>query len=77
MSETVRYEVEGGIATITLNRPESLNSMNPEMLRNCDRHAWERAAIHPELGRQTLATMLRRGVEHVDDHIAQIAELRS
>jgi hypothetical protein len=48
-----------------------------EMLRNCDRHAWERAAIHPDLGRQTLATMLRRGVEHVDDHIAQIAELRS
>jgi 2-(1,2-epoxy-1,2-dihydrophenyl)acetyl-CoA isomerase len=32
MSDTVRYEQDGAVATITLNRPEALNSMNPEML---------------------------------------------
>lgn len=32
MSETVRYERDGAVAIMTLNRPESLNSMNPEML---------------------------------------------
>jgi uncharacterized damage-inducible protein DinB len=48
-----------------------------EMLRNCDRQAWERAGIHPDLGRQTLATLLRLGVEHIDAHVAQIAALRA
>ena len=32
MNETVIYDVEDGIATITLNRPDSLNSMTPELL---------------------------------------------
>lgn len=31
-SETVRYEIDGAVAVITLNRPESLNAMDPEML---------------------------------------------
>ncbi|HZU72684.1 MAG TPA: enoyl-CoA hydratase-related protein [Acidimicrobiales bacterium] len=32
MSELVLYEVEAGVATITLNRPERMNTMNGELL---------------------------------------------
>ena len=40
--ETIRYEVEDRIATITLNRPEQLNALNPAMIREL-RHAYEQA----------------------------------
>jgi 2-(1,2-epoxy-1,2-dihydrophenyl)acetyl-CoA isomerase len=32
MNDTVLYEVSSGIATVTLNRPEQLNSMSPALL---------------------------------------------
>ena len=32
MSETVRYETDGDVAVITLNRPEALNAMSGELL---------------------------------------------
>ena len=48
MSDTVRYEQDGAVAIITLNRPESLNSMNPEMLATMFQVA-QRAADDPEV----------------------------
>ena len=48
-----------------------------EMLRQCDAPAWQRGGMHPELGRLTVADLVRRGVEHVDAHVTQIGELRA
>ena len=31
--ETIRYEVDGGIARLTLNRPDRLNGMTNQMVR--------------------------------------------
>jgi 2-(1,2-epoxy-1,2-dihydrophenyl)acetyl-CoA isomerase len=46
MSETVLYSTDGAVGVITLNRPESLNAMNPEMLDTMFRVA-EKAAADP------------------------------
>jgi enoyl-CoA hydratase len=34
---TVRYDVNGGIARVVLNRPEQLNAINPAMLQDLER----------------------------------------
>ncbi len=52
MTDTVRYELEGAIATITLNRPEARNALTAGMkdgllaaLRECDSDSAVRAVI--------------------------------
>ena len=35
--QTIAYAAGGGIARITLNRPERLNAISPELLMNRDR----------------------------------------
>src|ERR1041385_5212335 len=49
MAATVLYEAGEGVATLTLNRPERLNAITPELiedLRGALGQAWEDPAIH-------------------------------
>lgn len=58
MSELLKYEIAGGIATITLNRPEKLNAFTGEMmddwvaaLEDCRTSAAVRAVVMTGTGR--------------------------
>lgn len=42
--ETIRYEVDGGIATLTFDRPDALNAFNPQMMSEVD-HALRTADL--------------------------------
>jgi 2-(1,2-epoxy-1,2-dihydrophenyl)acetyl-CoA isomerase len=44
MSETVLYEIDGNVAVLTMNRPESLNAMSADMLDSLAVRATEAAA---------------------------------
>ena len=55
----VLVSVEAGVLTLTLNRPEKLNALNPEM-HQALRHGLERAADEPEI-RALLITGAGRG----------------
>jgi 2-(1,2-epoxy-1,2-dihydrophenyl)acetyl-CoA isomerase len=48
MSPTVRYETDGPVATVTLNRPERLNAMNRELMATAV-EVFERAASDPSI----------------------------
>ena len=47
MSDEATYELDGHIATITYNRPESLNAINGAM-RECLNSAWLQFYEDPE-----------------------------
>ena len=57
---SVLVSVDAGVLTVTLNRPEKLNALNPEMHRLL-RAALERAVDEPEI-RRLLLTSARRGL---------------
>jgi enoyl-CoA hydratase/carnithine racemase len=46
--EGITYEVENRVATITLNRPEALNALSPEMVRDL-REVYAAAEADPEV----------------------------
>ena len=46
--ETIRYEVDGGLARLTLNRPQAMNGITNRMVREA-RDALELAAADPSL----------------------------
>ena len=48
--ETIRYEVDGGIATVTLDEPETRNALSAEMIAEL-RQALESAHNDEEGGR--------------------------
>src|SRR3970040_732075 len=53
--ETIRFEQAGGVATITLDRPESLNSLNATMRREL------RAALKPAPRDDTVRAVIITG----------------
>lgn len=44
--ETIRIDIEGGVATVTLNRPQQLNALNRQMFRELD-EAFEEVTVDP------------------------------
>ncbi len=46
--ETLRYEVDGGLARLTLNRPDAMNGMTNRMVREA-KEALEGAACDPDI----------------------------
>ena len=61
----VLYEVADRVATITLNRPEALNALNPESLEELN-DAFQQANADPEV-RVAILTGPRKGVLHGSD----------
>ena len=44
MTDEITFTIEGWIATITLNRPQKLNAVTPDM---AERHHGTRRALQP------------------------------
>ena len=48
-----------------------------EILGRLDDDGWARHGIHPERGELTVAVLVQDGVDHVAEHAAQVAAMRS
>jgi hypothetical protein len=48
-----------------------------EILDNCGADAWQRSGIHPESGPITVAGLVALYIDHVEQHVAQIAAARA
>lgn len=48
-----------------------------EILDHCGAEAWQRTGLHPERGPLTVADLVKMYVDHVTDHVAQIAAARA
>lgn len=55
---------------------DQLRYTTVEILRQLDMRSWEKAGIHPEDGRLTVAELIIRGAAHSEDHSAQIRTMR-
>lgn len=46
MTDAIRFEVQNGVGSVTLNRPETLNALSLDMIQACDRQLeeWENNA---------------------------------
>ena len=55
---------------------DQLRFTTMEIIRQLDAKGWERAGVHPEDGRLTIAELIIRGAAHGEDHSRQIRELR-
>lgn len=72
--------IDSGYRTIpvaeSLTRHAELRAEHVALLRGLDDAAWDRTAVHAELGRMTLFDYLLHVTCEEVDHLAQIARLR-
>jgi len=72
--EPVRYhdrDLEEELALIALTR-----SQMARILKFVPAEAWDRKAVHTELGLATLKQLLEHAVQHLEEHVASIQEKR-
>ncbi|GEM_PF-1032830 len=47
-----------------------------ELLRECAPDAWERTSSHPQYGTVSVADLMRRAADHVEQHVVQLGNMR-